>query len=208
MLVAIGVCGIYICMIGTDQKLSHNRRSDRYTLLQVPSKHRNSSCPELSSTSYFQQHYPQPKTFRRYITTSFCELNASKPKIGNMWKKCQCDYTGFVTSNLKISSTLLSSIRSEGVSFVWHTFGNLFFQERVWMHTRTLFCNFIDAKIRQWMVWNASQQPSKYQLTWRNLCCSKSQREFQYHCRDAGHHLQLGLAEQCFKERVHLCCWS
>lgn len=118
MLVVIGVCGIYICMIGTDQKLSHNRRSDRYTLLQVPSKHNNASCPELSSTSYFQQHYPQPKTFRRYTTTSFCVLNSSKPNIGNMWSKCHCDYICFVTNNLKRSSTLLSSsIRSEGVSF-------------------------------------------------------------------------------------------
>jgi uncharacterized membrane protein YuzA (DUF378 family) len=66
MLLVVGLCGVYVCMIGVDNR-SVFQQFPRRTVFQVKQQQEEhvTKCPKLLKSQTFTEHYPHPNTFDR-----------------------------------------------------------------------------------------------------------------------------------------------
>jgi uncharacterized membrane protein YuzA (DUF378 family) len=66
MLLVVGLCGVYVCMIGVDNRPAF-QQFPRKTVFQVKQQQEEhvTKCPKLLKSHTFTEHYPHPNTFDR-----------------------------------------------------------------------------------------------------------------------------------------------
>ncbi|CAM6014026.1 unnamed protein product [Sphagnum balticum] len=66
MLLVVGLCGVYVCMIGVDNRPAF-QKFPRNTVFQVKQQQEEhvTKCPKLLKSPTFTEHYPHPNTFDR-----------------------------------------------------------------------------------------------------------------------------------------------